>query len=268
MENHKLLSVGSLVLIIVAAVACGGEQQGEPAAGTPVPTPTGTPAPEVVYLPSPEVAFLADDYHFRAFIINTGETDSLAMRWVGGPREATEWQYQVFRLEFRGEGYISRAVGGWVIVPANEARIYTQEITGLEGGRDYRILLRPVVADGVGKISRLHGYVPGPNEYPPIGGGETAVGNGYTKWRVHSGHRSSPLFLITIPIGLWVSVHYVDELSEVWIIEENTSNRLILSREGQELGLEIPCKLDPCYDVAGRLHEIVASVRPLSEDDW
>lgn len=50
MKRYKLLSASSLVLVIVAAVACGGEQQDEPSERTPVPTPTGTPSPEVVHL--------------------------------------------------------------------------------------------------------------------------------------------------------------------------------------------------------------------------
>ncbi len=255
MRSHRLLSAGSLILVIVVAVACGGGQQDEPPERTPVPTPAGTPTPQVVHL--------VEDFYFDAYIIITGDTDSLAMRWLGGPPEATEWQYRVYPAsqfrEWVGE------LGGWVTVPVNERHTYVHEITGLEAGWDYLIVLRPVVAGGVGEATNLYGYVPLPDEYPPIGGGETASGDGHTQWLVYGGHRTTGIFLMTIPLGLWVRVIYHPELSEIWITEVYTRSRLILSPEGKELRREVR----PSY--AGYMNnlfaEVVASVRPLPEDD-
>ena len=259
MKSRKLLSVGSLILIIVAAVACGGEQQDEPPEQTPAPTPTGTPTPQVVHL--------GEDFYFKVYIINTGDTDSLAFGWEGGPPDVIEWQYRVYPYSQFVREWVGRELGGWVTVPVNERETHVHEITALEAGWEYLIKLRPVVEGGVGEAANLYGYVPHPDEYPPIGefnppseGRKTAIGDGHTQWLVHTGYRSRGLFLMTIPIGLWVSVRYIGELSEVWITEMNTLNYLVLSREGRELRRGFS-ELDPCYGVADRLYEIVASVR-------
>jgi len=213
------------------------------------------------------VVYLVEDFYFRVDIINTGDTDSLAMRWEGGPPDAIEWQYRVypdskFHREWVGE------LGGWVTVPVNERHTYVHEITGLEEGWDYLIVLRPVVEGGVGEATNLYGYVPRPDEYPPIGGGETAIGDGHTEWLVYSGYRTTGLFLMTLPIGMWVWVNYDSELSEVRIVDLNTGSRLTLSREGQMLEAEILCTPN-CSGVSFRFGDLVASVRPLPEGwDW
>ena len=258
MKIYKLLSASVLALGIVAAVACGGEQQDEPPERTPVPTPTGTPTPEVIYL--------VDDFYFEAFIINTGDTDSLAMWWAGGPHETTEWQYRVYRLEWLPPSHIPHEVGGWVTVPVNETFIHTHEITGLEAGKMYDVALRPVVEGGVGETTYLSGYVPGQDEYPPVGEGETAIGDGHTQWRVYPGHRSSSLFLMTIPVGMWVRIHYAHgPPAEVLILTQYDRSQLTLSPEGKELEREVDSDAHNFMDTL--FDQIIASVRPLPEDD-
>ena len=71
---------------------------------------------------------------------------------------------------------------------------------------------------------------------------------------------------MTIPVGMWVRIHYAHgPPAEVLILTQYDRSQLTLSPEGKELEREVDSDAHNFMDTL--FDQIIASVRPLPEDD-
>ncbi len=127
-------------------------------------------------------------------VVSDGSPDSLLLEWVGGPDDATRWQYRRTRwnsAESRQEPW-----GAWQEVPGSDSATRAYRLDALTSSTGRRFEVRAVVDGVAGPPSNLDGGITHePGRLPTLYAGNIAEGDGRTEWQLGS-------FVFTIPDGL------------------------------------------------------------------
>ncbi len=127
-------------------------------------------------------------------VVSDGSPDSLLLEWVGGPDDATGWQYR----RTRWDSAESRQApwGAWQEVPGSDSATHAYRLDGLTSSTGHRFEVRAVVDGVAGPPSNLDGGITHePGRLPALYAGNIVEGDGRTEWQLGS-------FVFTIPEGL------------------------------------------------------------------
>ena len=127
-------------------------------------------------------------------VVSDGSPDSLVLEWVGGPGNATGWQYR--RTTWNtGESH-QDPWGPWTDIPGSHSATRTFRLTGLSSDTGHRFEVRGVAGGARGVPSNLEGGITHRlGERPLIYAGRVVEGDGRTEWQLGA-------FIFTIPEGM------------------------------------------------------------------
>ncbi|MDE2933773.1 MAG: fibronectin type III domain-containing protein [Chloroflexota bacterium] len=127
-------------------------------------------------------------------VVSDGSPDSLLLEWVGGPDDATRWQYR--RTTWNSGEARQDPWGPWTDIPGSDSATRAYRLTGLSSNTGHRFEVRGVAGGVEGVPSNLEGGITHrPGERPLIYVGKVVEGDGRTEWQLGS-------FIFTIPEGL------------------------------------------------------------------
>ncbi len=127
-------------------------------------------------------------------VVSDGSPDSLVLEWVGGPDNATGWQYRT--ATWNSDESRRDPWGPWTDVPGSDSATRAYRLTGLSSDTGHRFELRAITGGTEGVPSNLEGGITHkPGERPLIYAGKVVEGDGRTEWQLGS-------FIFTIPDGL------------------------------------------------------------------
>ncbi len=203
--------------------------------------------------PGRGVADAAERPPLSLLVISDGATDALDLEWLGGPLNASRWQYRM-----RAAG--AESWGDWTDIPASTADTRAYRVSGLNGATGYRFQVRPVVG---GSESTPSNASEGATQeagagHPQIAAHHIAEGDGETQWRLHN-----MAFVITIPDGMRLRAGEAGQTS-VTAQDMGSGSYLTLSTAGAELGREVLA--DPVRNVGALFDQIIASVTASSSE--
>ncbi len=203
--------------------------------------------------PERSVADAAERPPLSLLVISDGATDALDLEWLGGPLNASGWQYRM-----RAAG--ADSWGDWTDMPASTGDTRAYRVSGLNGATGYRFQVRPVLG-GVG--STPSNATDGATQdagatHPRIAVHHIAEGDGETQWRLHD-----LAFVITIPDGMRLRAGEAGQTS-VTAQDMGSGSYLTLSTAGAELGREVLA--DPVRNVGALFDQIIASVTASSSE--
>ena len=200
-------------------------------------------------------------------VVSDGAADALILEWVGGPVDATGWQYRQgaadgeWTVPGGGEEWATPDELPWTDVPDSGSSTWTYRITGLRADTDYYFWLRPVVNGRPGPASNA---APGATQYPDgrrpdIRPDQIVEGDGATEWRI-PGCRC----VFTIPAGMRLLGHRewraIGGGSGVSFTDVASGSAITFDRHGKELG-RTNGELGLQQDAGVRFDKLTASVR-------
>ena len=197
-------------------------------------------------------------------VYSKGEHDTLYLEWVGGPTNATKWQYRQ-----RGwDGATPLTWGSWTDIPGSSTSTRNHRVTGLMEEQPYDYQVRPVNGTNPGTASVVAaGYGEGTTPLrigiPTLDPFQVAEGDGETEWRIH---RLG--FVIVIPDGMRMRAGggftSAGGPNGVWLYDLSTGSSLLLTAHGKENGRDIVSSDTSGEGVGGASGESEDSATPPS----
>ena len=127
-------------------------------------------------------------------VVSDGSPDSLVLEWVGGPDNATRWQYR--RTTWNSGESREEPWGPWTDIPGSHSATRALRLTGLSSDTGHRFEVRAVAGGAGGAPSNLEGGITHRlGERPLIYAGRVVEGDGRTEWQLGA-------FIFTIPEGM------------------------------------------------------------------
>ena len=191
---RRLVWVGVVLgVAVAAAVAVGIVLAVRSGGGEAVATPTSTLTMEtcLAYMGSGDTV---PEGGPCLIVVSDGSPDSLVLEWVGGPDDATGWQYR--RTVWNTGESRQEPWGPWTDIPGSHAATRAFRLAGLSSDTGHRFEIRAVAGGAEGVPSNLEGGITHrPGERPLIYAGRIVEGDGRTEWQLGA-------FIFTIPEGM------------------------------------------------------------------